>query len=278
MTPGGTRLAVLGSPIAHSLSPRLHQAAYATLGLPWNYDAIDVDQARLAEFVSSCGPEWRGFSATMPLKRDLIPLIDHSDPVVEATGSVNTVLFRPDGLAGFNTDVAGIVAALATGGVTEVSHLRLLGAGATAASVVVAAASMGLRSLTIVARSAERAAPVVELAARHGVEVRMSGFGEPDPHAADVTVSTLPGGAIADSVVASSEVGVGVLFDVAYDPWPSTLAASWSAAGGIVISGLEMLAAQALVQVRIFVSGDARHPLDDEAAVFAAMRDAVGLP
>ncbi len=278
MTPGGTRLAVLGSPIAHSLSPRLHQAAYATLGLPWTYDAIDIDQARLAEFVSSCGPEWRGFSATMPLKRDLIPLIDHADPVVEATGSVNTVLFRPDGLAGFNTDVAGIVAALATGGVTEVSHLRLLGAGATAASVVVAAASMGLRSLTIVARSAERAAPVAELAARHGVEVRMSGFGEPDPRAADVTVSTLPGGAIADSVVASSEVGVGVLFDVAYDPWPSTLAASWSAAGGIVISGLEMLAAQALVQVRIFVSGDARHPLDDEAAVFAAMRDAVGLP
>jgi hypothetical protein len=70
-----TRLAVLGSPIAHSQSPALHTAAYAALGLDWQYDAVEVTGATLADFVASRDASWRGLSLTMPLKRDVLPLL-----------------------------------------------------------------------------------------------------------------------------------------------------------------------------------------------------------
>jgi shikimate dehydrogenase len=70
-----TRLAVLGSPIAHSQSPALHTAAYAALGLDWQYDAVEVTGATLANFVASRDASWRGLSLTMPLKRDVLPLL-----------------------------------------------------------------------------------------------------------------------------------------------------------------------------------------------------------
>ena len=69
-----------------------------------------------------------------------------------------------------------------------------------------------------------------------------------------------------------------MLFDVAYEPWPTALATSWSEAGGTIIRGLDMLAHQALIQVRIFVNGHPEAVLTGEPAVFAAMRTAVGLP
>ena len=113
-----TRLAVLGSPITHSKSPLLHAAAYAELGLDWQYDAIEVTGDTLAEFVSSRGPEWRGLSLTMPLKRDVLPLLDSRDDAVELTGVANTLLFGA-ARRGFNTDVYGITEAFRANGVDD---------------------------------------------------------------------------------------------------------------------------------------------------------------
>src|SRR5579872_3716657 len=107
------KAAVLGSPIAHSLSPALHRAAYAGLGLDdWTYETVECDEAALAAFVTSRGPDWAGLSLTMPLKRTVLPLLDHTDPLAVIAGGANTVVFRPDGRYGYNTDVQGIVDAL----------------------------------------------------------------------------------------------------------------------------------------------------------------------
>ncbi|HVT70103.1 MAG TPA: shikimate dehydrogenase, partial [Trebonia sp.] len=134
------KAAVLGKPIAHSLSPVLHRAAYGALGLAdWSYDLVECDEAGLAGYVRARGPEWAGLSLTMPLKRAVLPLLDHVDHLAAATGGANTVVFRPEGRYGYNTDVRGIVGALAEAGAAVVDSVTILGAGATACSALAAA-------------------------------------------------------------------------------------------------------------------------------------------
>ncbi|WP_165922662.1 saccharopine dehydrogenase NADP-binding domain-containing protein [Pseudonocardia endophytica] len=107
------RAAVLGSPIAHSLSPVLHRAAYASLGLAgWSYDAHEVDEAGLAGFVAGLGPEWAGLSLTMPLKRVALEVADRAADTAAAIGAANTLVPEPDGWRASNTDVTGLVVAL----------------------------------------------------------------------------------------------------------------------------------------------------------------------
>lgn len=272
------RLAVLGSPIAHSRSPLLHAAAYATLGLDWSYEAVEVDEQSLAGFVTGRDDSWRGLSLTMPLKVAVRPLLAEQDLVARATGAVNTVLFDRDGplrLRGFNTDVAGIVRALAEAGVHSARQVEVLGGGATAASAVAAAASLGAELVTVTVRSPDRAVSLNDVARALGVALRIRSFADWAP-GADLVVSTLPGGAAAP-VVPQELAATSTLFDVAYAPWPSVLGAVWSSAGSPVVSGLAMLLHQAVVQVRIFVAGDPEIPLADEDAVVAAMRAAVSV-
>src|SRR5215213_7988900 len=98
------RLAVLGSPISHSKSPALHRAAYARLGLDWQYSAIEMDGAGLAEFLQTRDAAWRGLSLTMPLKQDVLPLLDDLDEIARLTHAANTVLLAGGVRRGFNTD------------------------------------------------------------------------------------------------------------------------------------------------------------------------------
>src|SRR5680860_1195816 len=152
------RLAVLGSPIAHSKSPALHRAAYRALGLDWKYDAIELPAGQLAPFLAGLGPEWLGLSLTMPLKHEVIPLLSDVDRLAADTKVANTVLIgRADtglpALTGFNTDVAGLVRALAEAGLTRATQVTVLGAGATAASAVVASADLGAESVEVIVRA-----------------------------------------------------------------------------------------------------------------------------
>lgn len=274
-----TRLAVLGSPIAHSKSPRLHHAAYRELGLEWSYEAVEVAGKDLPGFIRGLGAEWRGLSLTMPLKRDVLPLLTRQDELVDLTGGANTVLITDDGLAGFNTDVYGLVEALRGSGVVRVSAVQVIGAGATAASVLAAVASLGAREVLITARSPEKASALLELAERLGMTATatgLSGRGSVTEFIADLVVSTLPGGTDVNLVLPADVLSGGTLLDVAYEPWPTPLAARFLDAGGSVISGLEMLVNQALAQVRIFLTGSPRTPLNDEARVLQAMRASIG--
>lgn len=120
MTARPRRAAVLGHPVAHSLSPLLHRAAYQALGLAgWTYGLQDVTEEQLPGVVRDLDASWAGLSLTMPLKQVVLPLLDHVDPLAEVVGAVNTVVVQGGGtapvLVGANTDVAGIVAALREG-------------------------------------------------------------------------------------------------------------------------------------------------------------------
>lgn len=264
-----TRLAVLGSPISHSKSPAIQRAAYGVLGLDWTYEAIEMTGASLPEFLRSRDASWRGLSLTMPLKRDVLPSLDWRAPLVDLVGGANTVLLTDDGLRGFNTDVYGVERSFREAGVESLDRVLVLGAGATAASVIAGVARLGAMHVVVSARTREKAAPLVELGESLGVEVAVTGLS--DFPMADAVVSTLPGGSY-DLVFPEEVREASVLFDVAYDPWPSELAKQWS---GTLISGLELLINQAVGQVRIFVGGDPDVALPNEDAVVAAMRAAV---
>lgn len=274
-----TRLAVLGSPIAHSKSPALHRAAYGALGLDWTYEAVEVRDGALEPFLAGLDASWRGLSLTMPLKREVLPLLDGTSEMAGRVGAANTVLLREGRREGFNTDVAGIVAAFREAGVDGLETVHVLGAGATAASVLIAARELGATRALVSARDPERAKPLEPLARANGVDLTVRRLGMMDRSLVvpSAVISTLPGGTPVDVPFPEAVRREAVLLDVAYDPWPSALAASWEAADGIVVSGLTMLLHQAIAQVRIFVTGEEDAPLDDEQAVVAAMRAAVGL-
>ena len=173
-----TRAAVLGSPIAHSLSPVLHSAGYRELGLTdWSYQAIECDEQGLAGLLDSLGPDWAGLSLTMPLKRAVLPLLDSTEQLALEVGAANTVLLRHGRRSGYNTDVRGMVAALRQAGATAAGPAVVLGGGATACSALAALREIGASDVTVAVRSRARAAPLCAVAARLGVDVRLIDFG-----------------------------------------------------------------------------------------------------
>lgn len=273
------RLAVLGSPIAHSQSPALHRAAYRVLGLDWDYQAAEVRAGELSGFLSDLDDSWRGLSLTMPLKREILPLLGATDAVTDLVGAANTVLFDDGRILGFNTDVYGAELMLAESLPGPLRRALILGAGATASSMLAALSHRGVEEVVVVARSPQAAGELRAVADRLGVGVDIRGFDaaavEVSSVAPDVVVSTLPGDA-ALSGGFSPELRSSVpLVDIAYDPWPSAVARHWLEAGGVVSSGLGMLIHQALAQVRVFVGGDPARTLPGEDSVLAAMRAAV---
>src|SRR5690606_25061057 len=186
MAPPARRAAVLGHPVAHSLSPVLHRAAYDALDLEgWSYDAVDVEIEDLAGFVAGLDESWAGLSLTMPLKHAIVPMLDHVEPLAELVGAVNTVLVQPSArgsvvLTGANTDVFGIVAALreaSPSGLPAAPRCVVLGAGATAASTLAALGELGCATPLVSARAMARIGPLMRAAHRMGVDPQFRTFG-----------------------------------------------------------------------------------------------------
>jgi shikimate dehydrogenase len=255
------RAAVLGSPIAHSLSPALHQAAYRELGLAgWSYEAIECDEQALPGLLRSLGPEWAGLSLTMPLKRAVLPLLDETEPLAAEVGAANTVVFAGRQRRGFNTDVSGIVTALRQAGVPADGNVLIIGGGATACSALGALRETGAAEITVAVRSLARAEPLLAIAKRLGVQVSLIDFGpELSGRRSDLLISTVPA-AGAEPVAARLIAGTltaPAVFDVSYDPWPTALAEAAAKAGSIVISGYEMLVYQAAAQVELMTGRQA---------------------
>jgi len=246
------RCAVLGDPVEHSLSPLLHRAAYAALGLDWTYNAVRVPTGGLAAYVAGLGPEWRGLSLTMPLKREVVSLLTSRDRWTEMSGAANTVLLDADGgRHGLNTDVPGAEAAIAEATDASVHRALVLGGGATAASVLLALAERGLEQATLAVRDPGRAAGTLAAVRRHPgrpavTVVPLDGLAAVE---ADLVVSTIPATAQGESLLAAV-ADVPIVFDVLYDPWPTPLAAAATADGRIVVGGLDLLVWQAVDQLR----------------------------
>lgn len=272
--PDPTRAGVLGRPIAHSLSPLLHRAAYAGLGLRWTYDAVDcgVDDlgAVLDERVG-----WAGFSCTMPLKHAALAVADEIAPLARAVGCANTLLpAEGGGWIADNTDVAGIVAALAEFAVAP-STVTILGAGGTAQAMLAALLALGVEECTVLVRDRSRTAGVLDTASRLAVRVTLDDLAADAPSlGADLVVSTLPSGA-ADAVAVAQWTNRQAVLDVAYDPWPSALAHAAAAGGATVISGALMLLHQASVQVALMTGEQA--PVDDMREALRAAVPTAGL-
>jgi shikimate dehydrogenase len=255
----GRRAAVLGSPIAHSRSPQLHLAAYRALGLAdWTYERIECGADELPALVSTFGPEWVGLSVTMPGKFAALRFADERTARAELIGSANTLVRTATGWRADNTDVDGVTGALghlAGGnersdvGSTTFGTAAILGSGGTAHAALAGLAELGARDVWVVSRSREKATPLIDLGARVGVETRWIELGT---RLSDrgVVVSTIPAASAAH--YADTIAGVPVLLDAIYDPWPTPLAAAVTAAGGRVVSGLQMLLHQAFAQVQQF--------------------------
>ncbi|MER5678241.1 shikimate dehydrogenase [Streptomyces sp. NPDC002238] len=253
------RAAVLGSPIAHSLSPVLHRAAYAELGLDhWSYDRFEVDEAGLPGFVEGLDSTWAGLSLTMPLKRAIMPMLDGISDTAASVEAVNTVVLTEDGRRlGDNTDIPGMVAALRERGVEKVETAAVLGAGATASSALAALAEICTGPVTAYVRSEVRADEMRGWGRRLGVDVRVADWAEADEALrAPLVIATTPAGTT-DALAGAVPSAPGTLFDVLYDPWPTALASRWAATGAGVVGGLDLLVHQAVLQVEQMTGLDA---------------------
>ncbi len=251
------RCGVIGSPIAHSLSPALHRSAYRELGLDWGYAAHDVDAEALEGFMTGLTAAWRGLSVTMPLK---VAVLEYSSTVDDpglTVGAVNTLVRRSDGgWSAHNTDVVGMDAALRAAGLSALSTAVIVGAGATAAAALLELASLGATELVVLARSQCKADSLRELAARLGVRLEVRPF-EPDQvPATDLVVSTVP--AMAQSGLAQAVAGSArAVFDVIYDPARTPFLQASQAAGRVCVTGFELLLHQAAKQVELMTGMDA---------------------
>lgn len=292
------RAYVLGHPIAHSLSPALHRAAYAYLGeANLEYDRRDTLPDDLPAIMRGVrnpagteeAPYIAGLSVTMPLKTAVIQYCDELSETARVTGAVNTVYPRGERVLGDNTDVIGIVNALLHAGLKpnpERDEPAVIGGGATAISALTALHKLGYRRASVYARSLHKLGDLQAVAERLGVQLEQVSLAELPQNLAErghhPVISTLPARAADEwasqlsGLKGASATHQPVLLDVAYNPWPSVLASVWEASGGAVVSGLEMLLYQAVEQVLLFTDRELQPA--ELLGLINAMCAAVGLP
>lgn len=269
---------VVGSPIEHSLSPVLHRAAYAALGLSdWRYGRDEVPAGQLAAYVDSLDASWMGLSVTMPGKEEALRIAGAASTRALQTGSANTLIRREDGWWADNTDIDGIIRAFSEQGADHARCAWLIGSGATARSAVMAFAEMGVSQVIVSVRATPRPA-TVELAHSLGLRVHVRGYDEgwPDLANIDVAVSTLPAGAAAPmqaeddqrALSAGSAAGGMHALDVVYGPRSTTWSQALSTAGAHVVDGAAMLLHQGAVQVELMTGKSA--PLEAMRAALLA--------
>lgn len=271
--------AVIGSPIAHSLSPVIHRAAWEQLGIDgWEYRRAEVTEESLPPFIGQLDESFCGLSVTMPCKQAVMPLLDAIDPLASAVGAVNTVVPSAGMLAGFNTDVTGIASAIrracSRSGVPVPSSALVLGARATASSALAALGELGITTTTVAARRFGGPGSVISAASRLGVSVEQVMWSDVSAVAsaaarADVLISTLPAG-VADPIASRLAPREGqILLDVIYSPRDTALRTTFEKAGGVVAEGTDMLVYQGAAQVQLMTGRSPdpavmRHALETE--------------
>lgn len=243
--------AVIGSPVAHSLSPAIHQAAFDAAGVNWAYTAFDVtDAAAALSAMRLLG--LAGLSVTMPLKEDVARAVDRLDSAAQVLHSVNTVSWDGDDLVGSSTDGAGFVASLAAAGVeVDGARISVIGAGGAARSVIDALGRAGAADITVLNRTRDRAEQAASLskAASVGIVSDISradivvnatsvGMGVPIDDATDADMACDPALLRRGQVVA----------DLVYHPLETAWMRAAADIGATTVDGLGMLVHQAALQ------------------------------
>jgi len=273
--------AVIGSPVSHSLSPAIHNAAFAACGLDWVYLAFDVGLDAAAAAIGGCQALGvRGLSVTMPLKTAVAAALGELSPTAATLGAVNTVVFdtgRPAVAIGHNTDGAGFLAALSASlGWSPVDRrCVVLGAGGAARAVVLALAQVGAAEVVVVNRSQEPAGLAAHLAGPVGRVGAMRDVGD-----ADLVVNATPVGMGGTPWAERSPVDPSLLnerhvvVDLVYYPVMTPLLRAAAARGAICSGGLGMLVHQAALQFGLWTGADA--PVDDmSTSVSAAITERI---
>lgn len=255
------RCAVVGSPIAHSRSPVLHSAAYTALGLSdWTYDRVELIGEELAGWLSGLDGSWRGVSVTMPVKQAALSRADSASTLASTLGAANTLVRTERGWHADNTDVAGLLGALAERDVDRAasdSSATVIGAGGTAAAAAAALSTLGFEHVGVVVRDPTRAAVLLDVVARLGMTSRTYPWSDttddwPAGQAldADLVLSTVP--ATATTALLDHQWRAGqTVVDVSYEPWPTKLVESATARGAQGIGGATVLLWQAVAQVEL---------------------------
>ncbi|MFT4186638.1 MAG: shikimate dehydrogenase [Micrococcaceae bacterium] len=245
-------LGVVGYPIAHSLSPQLHNATYQYLGFAANYQKFEVPPGKFIDFIKN-HPELAGLSITMPHKFAAFSIAENLDKYAELTGAANTLKRNADKTwAAYNTDVYGIIQALSNANqvIDSKDKVAVLGGGATAMSAFCALAELGFSNIELFLRSPNKALDIIKLAKHLNIRCTVRNLN--DVIKTNYLISTLPQDAIKAYKSNLDLTETNLAFDVNYNPWPSELAKYCETAKVEIIPGIEMLLHQAVRQVQIF--------------------------
>jgi shikimate dehydrogenase len=254
--------AVLGSPIAHSLSPLLHSLAYEYLGVSARYEAIEVKARELEGYLSTT--DKNALSLTMPLKEEALKIADVVSDIATRISCGNT-LSLSDGVWNLtSTDVAGFDFSLKMHGLSQIKSVLIIGAGATARAAVASVSQMA-NSVSVISRNPDRE-PAMNQASL--VDITYLPWKLTDQiNTADLVINTTPDRA-ADFFVPSIENPNGTFFEVLYNPWPTAMSKIWSDSNNQVIDGLDLLIHQGISQVEIFTGLSV-----DRELLYAKMRE-----
>jgi shikimate dehydrogenase len=260
---GTTRVvAILGDPVEHSLSPVMHNAGFAKLGLDYVYVALHVRPADLKRAIAGVRAlGFAGLNVTVPHKQAILPLLDDLSPDARAIGAVNTVVRRGDRLRGENTDGKGFLSAVAKLGVrVRGKRVVLLGAGGSARAVAFALGRAGISRLTIVNRHPERAAALAS-AVRQGCQASVLAAGFDFTRSAELledadlvvncTSLGLDGRTTPDVEIAATPAHC-LFYDLVYRSGPTPLVSAARRHGRRAENGLGMLVEQAARAFRIW--------------------------
>lgn len=253
---------VIGRPIQHSLSPLLHAAAFRALGLAWTSTAYDVGAGEGQGVIDSMRSlHLKGLSVTMPLKEEMMSLVDKLDPIAERLGSINCLTMVDDEIIGTSTDGFGLLAAISRSHEMSLENARvvIVGSGGAARSVAAAVAHGGASEVSVVARNLENAAKVATMAGAVGR------VGDPtDAGVADIVIETTPVGMNGtNSELAIPLVDVALLhkgqliIDLVYNPLETPWLVGAKNAGAKTMGGLGMLVHQAALAIEIWTGCDA---------------------
>lgn len=267
---------IIGDPVAHSLSPAMHNAAFDASDLNWVYVAFRVDESSLAQAVEGLRALGAiGFNVTMPHKEAVAGLVDELDAEARIIGAVNTVQVRDGRLIGHNTDGAGLVCSLLVDLAFSVrgKNAVVFGAGGAARAIVVALASAGCERLTVVNRTKDKADILVELIRENFSACKADAFGSSEDYS-DVMRG-------ADLVVNATSVGMHggretpldvnlicerhIVYDIVYNPEITALLAAASAAGAAVMGGKRLLLYQGMASFEIWTGRSAPGPSMESA-------------
>jgi shikimate dehydrogenase len=249
-----TRGAVLGSPVAHSLSPRLHKAAFEFLGIQGEYEAIDLDVNQLQDFFSTKGNDFDYFSLTMPLKEAVCTLDVNVHSLPALINSGNTLLKNGTSWDLMSTDGSGFLKALKHAQVIASDSTLILGAGGTARAIAQSLNGVS-KNIDVLARSSSRREAIETIIDSSRCEFK-SWNSDIDFADYSLIVNTTPAGAadlLSERITMREDA---TFFDVIYKPWPTVLARKWSDMGGQVINGLELLIYQGIDQLSLLLKQD----------------------